>query len=104
MSHTLQEKTAATVGRSRSPEPGKSRRRLVAMIVGLALVLGGAAGWTVSNSLSSGSQDRSLEAQQARLQGAAEHHEQLQDARRQEVERLRWEAQADRYAPGWRDR
>jgi Tfp pilus assembly protein PilX len=90
------------------PAPGPTGRRgtrLVLLIVLLSLLVGTAVGWaayTVATT-SDGPSARSLDAQQARYTGAAERFLQQADAERWLVEQRRWEAQADRYAPGWRD-
>jgi hypothetical protein len=105
MSQVLHEKAGT------SPRPGaevggasRPRRRLAAAVVGLGLLLGAVAGWTAFTAFSPAPDVRSNAAQTARLQGAAEWFAEQSEARRWETERLRWEAQADHFDPGWRDR
>jgi hypothetical protein len=107
MSQVMQERSGATLGGDRDPAPSRHRRRLAAMIVVLGLLLGVAAGWTAFSLISQAPPDaqaRSLAAQQARWDAAAERHAALEaETRGRTADRLRWEAQADRYAPGWRN-
>jgi hypothetical protein len=85
---------------------GRPRRGLATAVVALGLLLGGAAGWSATTMLGPDPDARSNAAATARLEGAADRFaEQQQDElRRREAERQRWEAQADRFDPGWRER
>jgi hypothetical protein len=86
---------------------GRPRRGLAAAVVALGLLLGATAGWGATTMLGQDHDaSRSNAAQTARLQGAADRFaEQQQDElRRREAERQRWEAQADHFDPGWRER
>jgi hypothetical protein len=80
-------------------------RRLVLTIVALALLLGAVAGWTAFTVFSPpSSEERSLDAQRARWEGLAEQAiERAEAEARSGIERQRWEGQADRFAPGWRE-
>jgi hypothetical protein len=105
MSQVLHEKAGT------SPRPGaeaigtrRPRRRLAAAVVTVGLLLGAAAGWGATTILGPDPDARSHTAQTARLQSAAEGFAEQSEARRWEVERQRWEAQADHFEPGWRDR
>jgi hypothetical protein len=79
--------------------------RLVVAIVALGLLLGLVAGWSAFALYSpAGPEQRSQDAQTARWEAAAEDAlARAADARRLDIERQRWEAKADRFAPGWRD-
>jgi hypothetical protein len=83
---------------------GRPRRGLAAAVVALGLLLGGAAGWSATAMLAEDPGVRSNAAQTARLQGAADRFAEQAETRRLDAERERWEAQADHYDPGWRER
>jgi hypothetical protein len=107
MSQVLHDRTGTTPAGAGAPDPGRGRRPIVAAIVGLGMLLGAAAGWTAVATFAPDDLPadlRSLTAQQARLDAAAEYHERLAEARRWDAEQKRWEAMADHFAPGWRER
>lgn len=82
-------------------------RRLVVAIVALGVFLGGVGGWSAFAMFEpAGADEPSLSAEQAKWEADAEEacEHAVTEARRLDVERRRWEAQADHYAPGWRER
>jgi hypothetical protein len=106
MSQVLPPRTETTGDGPSSPgrTPGRGRRSLVLLVVLLGLFFGAAAGWAVYTAAAGGSgQIRGAEAWTARLEAEAEHYARIEGARHREADQRRWEAQADRYAPGWRD-
>jgi hypothetical protein len=84
--------------------PGRGRRSLVLLVVLLGLFFGAAAGWAAYSAAAGGSGEiRGADAWTARLEAEAEHYARMGGARQREADQRRWEAQADRYEPGWRD-
>jgi hypothetical protein len=101
MSQVLTPRTETTGDGSTSPErtPGRGRRSTVMLVVLLSLLLGAALGWAAYTATTAGPAEiQGADTWGARLEAQAEHHAQLR------AEQRRWEAQADRFAPGWRDR
>ncbi len=81
--------------------------RLVAAIVALGLLIGGVGGWSAFALLEPASaHEPSLSVEQAKWEADAKEacEGAVAQARRNDMERRRWEAQADHYAPGWRER
>lgn len=81
--------------------------RLVVAIVALGLLIGGVGGWSAFALLEpAGAHEPSLSVEQAKWEADAREacEEAVREARRLDMERRRWEAQADHYAPGWRER
>ncbi|WP_211262503.1 hypothetical protein [Nitriliruptor alkaliphilus] len=77
---------------------------MVLLVVLLGLFLGAAAGWVAYTAAAGGSGEiRGANAWTARLEAEAEHYARMQEARQREADQRRWEAQADWYAPEWRD-
>jgi hypothetical protein len=106
MSQVIDQRSATGDAGPPPHDTGRTRR-LVVTIVALGLLLGAVAGWSAFAMFSPASPDqRSLDAQQARWEAAAEEAAEraATEVRRLDVERQRWEAQADHFAPGWRDR
>jgi hypothetical protein len=100
MSQVLTPRTETTGDGSTSPErtPGRGRRSVVLLVVLLSLLLGTALGWVAYTATTGGPGDiRGADTWGARLEAEAERHAQLR------AEPRRWETQADRFAPGWRD-
>lgn len=94
MDHTIDRDTGRT-------------RRLVVAIVALGLSLGGVGGWAAFAVLEpDGPDEPDPSAEQVKWEADAEEacEHAVGEARRLDVERRRWEAQADHYAPGWRER
>jgi uncharacterized membrane protein YccC len=89
------------------PRPRGTGRtpRLVMAIVALGLLLGAVAGWSAFALYSPMSpEQRTHDAQTARWEAVAEDAlARAAAARRLDIERRRWEAKADHFAPGWRD-
>jgi hypothetical protein len=105
MSQVIDHEHATGDARPPAHDPGRTRR-LVLAIVALGLLLGAVAGWSAFGLFSPASPDdqRSLYAQGARWDAIAEDARGRAEARRLDIERQRWEAKADLYAPGWRAR
>ena len=106
MSHVIDRRPTTGDTGSQPPDIGRARRLAVA-IVALGLLLGAITGWAAFTMFEPpGPSERSLDAQQARWEGAAEKalERAEAEAHRLDVERRRWEAKADHYAPGWRER
>jgi hypothetical protein len=84
--------------------PDRGRRSLVLLVVLLGLFLGAAAGWAAYTAADGGSAGiRGADAWTARLEAEAELYARTDGAQQREADQRRWEAQADRYAPEWRD-
>jgi hypothetical protein len=106
MSHVIDRRPIAG---DAGPQPqGTSRtRRLVMAIIALGLLVGAVVGWSAFTMLSpTVPGERSLDAQRARWEAAAEDAAEraAPETRRLDIERQRWEAKADHFAPGWRER
>jgi hypothetical protein len=100
MSQLLTPRTETMGDGSTSAErtPGRGRRSVLLLVVLLSLFLGTALGWAAYTATTGGAGDiRGADTWGARLEAEAEHHAQLR------AEQRRWEAQANRFAPGWRD-
>jgi hypothetical protein len=70
----------------------------------LGLLLGAAAGWSATSMLGEDPGARGDAAWTARLEGGADRFAEQAEQRRLDAERRRWEAQADHFDPGWRER
>jgi hypothetical protein len=106
MSQVLTPRTETTGDGPSSPgrTPGRGRRSLLLLVVLLGLFLGAAAGWAAYTAAAGGPGEiRGADAWTARLEAEAEHYARMEGARQREADQRRWEAQADRYAPEWRD-
>jgi hypothetical protein len=104
MSQLIEQRPVRGDAGPRPHDSGRGRRLVMAIVV-LGLLLGAVAGWSAFAMLSSADPaDRSVEAQQARWEAAAEQEaaRAAAEARRLDIERQRWEARADHFAPGWR--
>jgi hypothetical protein len=80
--------------------------RLVAAIVALGLLIGGVGGWSAFALLEPArAHEPSLSVEQAKWEADAKEacEDAVAQARQDDMARRRWEAQADHYAPGWRE-